>query len=1131
MTDFSTALRRLPACALATAIAASALSPAYAQTVFLENFDDTTGFTSSVAPFSDGGGDYLGIADGVGGGNFGGAPVPSALKTYQGFNRGFLTGMDLDGEGAGLPITLDWTGISIAGLSNLEFSGLFAEAFDSPGDIDEADFIEVSYQIDGGGYQRILRFTGADFSSTGGPFNGIFRQDLDFVGPGEGAALGDIAAMFTAPIPGSGTTLDLRLSVSVNAGDEDFAVDSFMIAEASGAPVCVSAIPISEVQGPADGTPLAGQEVSVRGVVTADFGGEIVVQEPGGGPRSGIVVFSSGNGASRGDDVCVTGIASERFGQTQIGGNNNPSAVVEVLGIGSEPAPAVVASGEIATGSPSAEQWEGVLVRTENVTVANPDLGFGEFSVDDGSGAVRVDDLGNISYSPVANQELEFVQGPLYFSFSNYKIEPRDDDDIGAPEVPPGGFCSDPVTLISALQGSGAASPVAGEFASVEAIVIGDFQANDATAGDLAGFYIQEEDADNDGDPATSEGIFVFDLFLNPNVDVAPGDLVRVSGIVSEFQDQTQINASSGSVEICATGMSASVTPTNISFPLAGGQDGLEALEGMSVVVEQPMTVIEYFNLDRFGSVDVALERIEQPTGVALPGPDAAAVRAANETLRIRLDDGSQEQNPFPVTLPDGQLEYEDALGGGDTLSDIQGVLSWIRPNTGGTPDRYSIQLTALPTFEDSNTRPEAPFIDGSVKVAAFNVLNYFTTLRSRGADTPEEFDRQTDKIVSALLGIDADILGLIEIENNYADGAASATAALVDALNAAAGAGTYAYVDPGANVGTDQIAVAFVYKPANVVPVGDLAILDASVDPTFRDDRNRPALIQTFDYPTSGERFTVAVNHFKSKGSSCDSDGDPNTGDGQGNCNLIRTAAASALASYLATDPTGSGDPDFMIIGDLNAYAQEDPIMALKDAGYVDLLAAFNSPDVSTFVFSGETGYLDYALASESMLSQVADAAPWNLNADEPDAFDYNEDFDDLNNIPLWYRPTPYRSSDHDPVIVGLDLEDSSAPVVSCNVPAAIVPWKRVSFTATAEDDKDPAPSVEVGQVSCDPAFGRGWRRSSCRIKTEGDTVTIRRTGFGFGKVSWTATATDASGNTSSERCSVKVTPFAKFF
>ena len=121
MTDFSTALRRLPACALATAIAASALSPAYAQTVFLENFDDTTGFTSSVAPFSDGGGDYLGIADGVGGGNFGGAPVPSALKTYQGFNRGFLTGMDLDGEGAGLPITLDWTGISIAGLSNFPF--------------------------------------------------------------------------------------------------------------------------------------------------------------------------------------------------------------------------------------------------------------------------------------------------------------------------------------------------------------------------------------------------------------------------------------------------------------------------------------------------------------------------------------------------------------------------------------------------------------------------------------------------------------------------------------------------------------------------------------------------------------------------------------------------------------------------------------------------------------------------------------------------------------------------------------------------------------------------------------------------------------------------------------------------
>jgi len=1127
---------RRPLQTFALAIAAvvfCCLPAARAATAFVETFEDTSGFTTSVPPFADTFGDYFGISDGMGGGGFGGAAAPAGLKNYTGFSSSFLTGMDLDGEGASLPIELNWTGIDITGLSNLEFSGEFAEFFDAPGDIDAADFIRISYQIDGGGYQNLLWFSGADFTSSGGPFNGFFRQDTDFDGAGDGTLLGDIAAQFTAAIAGTGSVLDLRMEVSLNSGDEDFAVDNFMIAEANGAPVCISAIPISEVQGPGDATPFDGQEVTVRGVVTADFGSEIVVQEAGGGPRSGVVVFASGNSASRGDDVCVTGVASERFGQTQVGGNSFPNAAIEILGAAAGPGAAVVATGDIATGAPNAEQWEAVLVRTENVTVANPDLGFGEFWIDDGSGAVRVDDKGSFSYAAVGGQALDFVQGPLFYTFNNYKIEPRDDDDIGAPDVPPGGFCGDPTTLISALQGSGAATPLAGEFVSVEAIVVGDFQANDGVPGDLGGFYLQEENADSDGDPLTSEGIFVFDLLLNPEVDVAPGDQLRVSGIVGEFQDQTQINAASGSVQVCATGLGNAVTPTTITFPLAGGQESLEALEGMSVVIDQSMTVIEYFNLDRFGAVDVALERIEQPTDAAAPGADAAAVSAANETLRIRLDDGSQEQNPFPVTLPDGQLDYEDAIGGGDTLSDIQGVMSWIRPRVGGNPERYQVQLTSLPTFTDSNARPPAPFIDGSVKAASFNVLNYFTTLGSRGADTPEELERQTAKIVAALAEIDADILGLIEIENNYADGAFSATAALVDALNTAVGAGTYGYIDPGANVGTDQIAVAIVYKPASVSPVGDLAILDSSVDPGFRDDRNRPALIQSFDYPASGERFTVAVNHLKSKGSPCDSDGDPNTGDGQGNCNGIRTAAATALADYLETDPTGSGDPDFLILGDLNAYAKEDPIIALTDAGFVDLLAAFNGDEVYSYVFNGETGYLDYALASASMIGQVSDAAPWNVNSDEPDAFDYNEDFDDLNNIPLWYRPTPYRSSDHDPVIVGLDLEDEAAPVVSCNAPDAIAPWQRnLSFTATAEDDKDPAPAVEVGDVECERAGGRWWKKwrkpPACRVTAEGDTVTIERTGMAFGRISWTATATDQAGNVGTEHCSVKVTPFA---
>jgi len=161
-----------------------------------------------------------------------------------------------------------------------------------------------------------------------------------------------------------------------------------------------------------------------------------------------------------------------------------------------------------------------------------------------------------------------------------------------------------------------------------------------------------------------------------------------------------------------------------------------------------------------------------------------------------------------------------------------------------------------------------------------------------------------------------------------------------------------------------------------------------------------------------------VVVNHFKSKGSACDDIGDPDIGDGQGNCNLTRTSAAIALSNWLASDPTGSGDPDFLIMGDLNSYAKEDPIAALQSAEYTDMLAAYAGTEAYSYVFDGQSGYLDHALANGNLVSQVTDVAVWHINADEPAALDYND-----YNQPDLYAPDPYRSSDHDPVLVGLNL------------------------------------------------------------------------------------------------------------
>ncbi len=264
---------------------------------------------------------------------------------------------------------------------------------------------------------------------------------------------------------------------------------------------------------------------------------------------------------------------------------------------------------------------------------------------------------------------------------------------------------------------------------------------------------------------------------------------------------------------------------------------------------------------------------------------------------------------------------------------------------------------------------------------------------------------------------MDADIVGLVELENN--DDASLRV--LVDALNAAPGAGTYDYVDAG-TIGTDAIKVGFIYQPAAVGLVGMPAVLDTGVDARFDDDRNRPVLAQTFRQNSNNARITVAVNHLKSKGSSCAADGDPDLDDGQANCNLTRTNAAAALADWLLSDPTASGDADALIIGDPNAYLLEDPLTALKAAGFVSLLEERVGTGAYSFSFDAQAGALDHALASPSLAPQVSGIEEWRINSDEPRVLDYN--LEDGRDPALFDAALPYRASDHDPLVIGLDLD-----------------------------------------------------------------------------------------------------------
>lgn len=729
-------------------------------------------------------------------------------------------------------------------------------------------------------------------------------------------------------------------------------------------------------------------------------------------------------------------------------------------------------------------------------------------------------------------------------------------------------------TPIHQIQGSGPAVTGPGPF-TVEAIVVGAYQTQGS--GQLRGFFIQEEDADADADPATSEGIFVF--CGSCPVPVKVGDRVRVTGAASDFFGMSQLSATTTtalSVDVLSSGNSLP-TPSTIELPVPGVPAGdldaaraaihtyYEPFEGMLARFDTELAIAEYFELARYGQLVLAAGgRPRQFTDQNLPDAEGLIDHQIDFARRtIILDDDNNVQNAAipntgvdkPYFWPRPGLSVENFFRGGDTISGLTGVLHWSFAGQPGTDawrirpvePAFSYDFTAV------NEPPEAPEVAGSLKVASFNVLNYFLTIDTtasnsagtcgptltadcRGADSDAELRRQREKLTPTLLGLDADVIGLVELENSPG---VETLAAIVDDLNTA-GADTYAYIDAGL-IGTDAIRVGIIYRTGRVAPVGSPAVLDdpAFVNPFEADvDRNRPALAQTFAAPGADGRVTVVVNHLKSKGSGCGL-GDDDLTTGQGNCNGTRTAAAQALADWLATDPTESGDAKVLIIGDLNSYRKEDPITVLKDAGYVDLIDAFQGPDAYSYLFSGQLGYLDHALASPDLAPKVVGAAEWHINADEVPLFDYNDTIRDAGEASFerestaeeLYSPDPYRTSDHDPLIVALDL---IPPVVEVSVtPEVLWPpnhrYVEVRATVTASDSDDPSPSIRLVSVtSNEPDNGTGDGNTVNDIVVVDDrTFKLRaeRSGNGTGRVyTLTYEAADAAGNRSLASAKVSV-------
>ena len=608
-----------------------------------------------------------------------------------------------------------------------------------------------------------------------------------------------------------------------------------------------------------------------------------------------------------------------------------------------------------------------------------------------------------------------------------------------------------PITKIHDIQGSGNTfDPAFGGTRTIEGIVTRAF----AGTAKLNGFYVQEEDADADANTATSEGIFVFDptgLFAG-NV----GDKVRITGSVAEFTSSatditnkagnsslTQLSLASTVADKSVTNLGASTLPSvvNVSLPIADASV-LERYEGMLVNVSGAtgaLTVTDTFDLGRYGQVGLSAGgRLDQYTQVNAPSVTGYADYQNNLLDRfIIVDDGSSTQNPDPEIFARGgqPLSASNTLRAGDTVASVTGILDQ-------RFEGYRVQTAAPVDFQATNSRPTtAPSVGGTLRVAGANLLNYFTDLdtgatisipngvsfQPRGANNATEFTRQRDKAISALLALDADVIGIQEIEN---DGTKSIQN-LVDGLNAKAGAGTYAFIadsnlvndpNPATNaVGTDAIKVGILYKPSKVTPTG-AAQTYSEPDPS-NPIFSRPPIAQTFVDNASGEKFTAIMNHFKSKSATGATGGDLDRNDGQGAYNAKRVAQANALLSFIGNVKTISGDNDVLVLGDLNSYAQEDPIVTLTNGGLTNL---FPSSSYS-YQFDGQWGSLDYGLASSSMTTQVTGAEKFHNNADEPVVLDYNTEFKSASQVSSFYAPTAYRASDHDPLVLGLNLGTTS--------------------------------------------------------------------------------------------------------
>jgi predicted extracellular nuclease len=633
------------------------------------------------------------------------------------------------------------------------------------------------------------------------------------------------------------------------------------------------------------------------------------------------------------------------------------------------------------------------------------------------------------------------------------------------------------VTPIATIQGTGTASPLADTVVTTEGVVTAAYP-----TGGYNGFYIQTGGPDTT--PGASDGIFVYEPDFASTITV--GDSVEVEGEVVEFgtapNTLTEIDATT--VTELTEALPAAVPNTEIpgtdcALPGTGCLTAAqldaerEEVEGELFLPTAPMTVTDSYDFgvtssSFFGEIGIAAGStipLVTPTEVvdAQDTAGIAARTAYNDAHRVVLDDGSStnywntQNTAAGQDLPLPWLTADHTVRVGASVTFDEPVVLDYRFGWKLQPQRQVVGVpTGLVTFEQDRPAAPAP-VGGDLKLATFNVLNYFTTFGGdvagcsayvdrddnpiatrtcsgsngpRGAWNQVNFDRQQAKIVKAINTMDADIVSLEELENSRTvDGTSrdEAIGALVTALNAAAGSQRWAFVPSPAVLpaSEDVIRNGFIYDPSSVEVVGESELLDV---PAF--DNAREPLAQVFKAKGGADiqKFAVIVNHFKSKGSGVDD------GTGQGNANPDRVAQAKALTAFASTFAAARGTDKVFLTGDFNAYSMEDPVQEIEAAGYQSLKST-DDPDEETYSFAGTSGSLDHVFANAAAKAMVTGVDVWETNANESVYYQYSR----YNYVGTdLYRPDVFAASDHNPEVVGIKL-----PVVDPGTPTASVEAK----------------------------------------------------------------------------------------